>query len=89
MTGGPVDDASVEVFDHQPAAGLQRGHEPGERLTPLRHVHQHEPGVDEIERLLGKRVGADVMAAQLHVFRPAIGRALHEAQVDVGDEHVS
>ena len=31
---------------------------------------QNEPGVDEIERLLGKRVGTDVMAAQLQMRRP-------------------
>ncbi len=86
---GPVDNAAVELLDHQPSAGLQRGHQPGERLLPLRHVQQHEPRVDEVERLLGQRVGADVVAAELHMRRPAIGRSLHEARVHVGDQHVS
>jgi hypothetical protein len=52
-------------------------------------VLQDEPRVDEIECVLRQRVGADVMAAQLHMRRSAISRSLHETRVDVGNQHVS
>src|SRR5262245_10715752 len=50
-------------------------------------MHEHEPRVDEIERLLGQRIGADVMAAELYICVPL--PALDEARVDVRDQHAS
>src|SRR5262245_16428670 len=88
-SNGPIDNAAVELLDHQPAAGLQRGHEPFQRLLPLRHVLQHEPGVDEIERLRRQRVGANVMMAQLDIGELPATRPLDETWVDVGDEYRS
>src|SRR5262249_26251852 len=83
-SNGPIDNAAVELLDHQPAAGLQRGHEPFQRLLPLRHVLQNEPRVDEIERLRRQRVGTDVMAAGRDAGVSL--SSLDETWVDVGDE---
>ena len=81
----PVVKAAVELLDHQPAARLQRRDQLGQRRLPLGDVTQHKPGMNEIERRLGQRVGADVVALQVYVGRPL--RPLDEPQVQVGDQH--
>ena len=78
--------AEVWFFKHQPPAGSQPGDHPAQQVHPGGDMHEHRPGVDEIESAWRERAGADVVPEDLDVRGVYLTQ---KPQLQVGGEHVA
>ena len=74
----------VEIFDHEPAAGLECSDHAIEHLFTRRQVTQQQPRVDEIEGFLGQRPLDDVVS---HDAQVVLREAREESRVQVRRQH--
>jgi len=77
---------NVKLFVEQPPTRLQRLDQPSQHSVPLRQMHEHEPGVNQVERALRQGVGNNVVPANLKIRTL---ERVEKACVDVGDDHTA
>jgi hypothetical protein len=76
----------IRVLEHEPSARSERTDHGLQRSGAVLEVDQHQPGVDQVERLGRRRVADHVVAAHLY---GAACRGLAPRHVDVGGQHSS
>src|SRR6476469_2617038 len=78
--------AEVRLFEQEPSAWTKPQDHPPEDLEVVGDVHEHGACVDEIERSLRERVGAEVVAEHLDIGSVDGGE---EIDLEIGRNHVS